>query len=325
MNYTIQKGDTLSKIASANGTSVSNLLALNPNITDANKIFSGQSLVISGSTPTTGKATSVTTGTTASTGDIYDQQLAQLKANQEQQNTWLAESKKIQEQNVAAQQEAAIANINKQKTEADTTLAKQKTGAYVDYMKAINPYGITRENAVSQGLGNAGYSETAMANLFNTFQTTVTAAVESTKKIKSDFDTQINQAILEANSQLAEIAVNNYEQQMTNMWNAYQTQLDIVNNQVSYNQWQTEFNYQKEQDKRSNARKSSSSSSSGSLSDNTTQSAKYGIVAAALKSQQIPLLTGKNKTKAVESIINKAYSNGDITLDEANTLYEQYK
>ena len=40
--YVVQKGDTLSKIAKTYGTTVSNLMALNPQITDANKISIGQ-------------------------------------------------------------------------------------------------------------------------------------------------------------------------------------------------------------------------------------------------------------------------------------------
>ena len=41
-NYTVQSGDTLSKIAKRYGTTVSNIMALNPQIKDANKISVGQ-------------------------------------------------------------------------------------------------------------------------------------------------------------------------------------------------------------------------------------------------------------------------------------------
>jgi LysM repeat protein len=46
-NYQIQAGDTLGALAQANNTTVANLQALNPNITDPNKIYAGQNLVIS--------------------------------------------------------------------------------------------------------------------------------------------------------------------------------------------------------------------------------------------------------------------------------------
>jgi LysM repeat protein len=42
--YTIQAGDTLSKLAQTYGTTVGALMSLNPQITDANKIYTGQKL-----------------------------------------------------------------------------------------------------------------------------------------------------------------------------------------------------------------------------------------------------------------------------------------
>lgn len=45
-SYHIQQGDTLSEIALANNTSIDNLLALNPQITDANMIYAGDNILI---------------------------------------------------------------------------------------------------------------------------------------------------------------------------------------------------------------------------------------------------------------------------------------
>ena len=50
--YQIKSGDTLSKIAAANGTTVAALMSANPNITNANKIQSGASLTIPGASST---------------------------------------------------------------------------------------------------------------------------------------------------------------------------------------------------------------------------------------------------------------------------------
>jgi LysM repeat protein len=44
--YTIKKGDTLSKIATANGITIEELLAANPSIKDPNKIGLGQQIII---------------------------------------------------------------------------------------------------------------------------------------------------------------------------------------------------------------------------------------------------------------------------------------
>ena len=44
--YTIKRGDTLSTIAARFGTSVSNLMALNPQIKNANLIYEGHTIRI---------------------------------------------------------------------------------------------------------------------------------------------------------------------------------------------------------------------------------------------------------------------------------------
>ena len=45
-NYTIQYGDTLSQLARDNGTTVDEIMRLNPYITNANRIYSGKNLVL---------------------------------------------------------------------------------------------------------------------------------------------------------------------------------------------------------------------------------------------------------------------------------------
>lgn len=53
VTYTVKKGDTLSKIAKAYGTTVNAIAKLNPDIKDVNKIYIGQKIVISGEAATT--------------------------------------------------------------------------------------------------------------------------------------------------------------------------------------------------------------------------------------------------------------------------------
>ena len=56
--YTVKRGDTLSAIASKYNTTVSAIMKLNPSIKDANKIYQGQVIVISGTANTPAKNTS---------------------------------------------------------------------------------------------------------------------------------------------------------------------------------------------------------------------------------------------------------------------------
>ena len=79
MAYTIQEGDTLSKIATQQGITVSELQKLNPNITDPNKIYAGQSLNLA--TPTTGNIPIA--GST--TGATYNSGTGQINLPQQEQ------------------------------------------------------------------------------------------------------------------------------------------------------------------------------------------------------------------------------------------------
>lgn len=51
-NYAVRQGDTLGAIASRSGMTVQEIMRLNPNITDPNRIFAGQNITLKGATPT---------------------------------------------------------------------------------------------------------------------------------------------------------------------------------------------------------------------------------------------------------------------------------
>ncbi|KGB50189.1 muramidase [Leuconostoc mesenteroides P45] len=65
-SYTVKSGDTLNKIAAANGTTVANLVAAN-NISNANVITVGQTLKLSASSASTSSSSTSTTQSSSST------------------------------------------------------------------------------------------------------------------------------------------------------------------------------------------------------------------------------------------------------------------
>lgn len=72
--YTVQRGDYLLKIADYCGLSAASILSLNPEIKNANLLFTGQVLRLTGAAPasSTTTTTTTTTGTTTSScGDTY--------------------------------------------------------------------------------------------------------------------------------------------------------------------------------------------------------------------------------------------------------------
>lgn len=173
--------------------------------------------------------------------------------NLQQQNDMLAQQSAIQKEQSQANTNQTINEINQQREYANKDFNKEARGAYQDYQKVVNPYGVQAEKMASNGLGNAGYSETSKLNAYNTYQNRYATARESADRLQQDFNNQITQARLSGNKELAEIALNELQTKMTNLWNQLNLDTTLAQNKVSYNQWLDEFNYNKQQDEIANA------------------------------------------------------------------------
>lgn len=173
--------------------------------------------------------------------------------NINQQNKWLDESENIQKDQINANTKQTLAEIERQRGYTQQDFNKEARGAYQDYQKLINPYGVQAENMFSNGLGNSGYSETSKLNAYNTYQNRYTTAKESTDRLMEDFNNQMTQAQLEGNREMAQVALNKLNTQMTNLWQQMNFDTDLAGKKVNYNQWLDEFNYQKQQDEIANA------------------------------------------------------------------------
>lgn len=173
--------------------------------------------------------------------------------NLQQQNDMLAQQSAIQKEQSQANTNQTINEINQQREYANKDFNKEARGAYQDYQKVVNPYGVQAEKMASNGLGNAGYSETSKLNAYNTYQNRYATARESADRLQQDFNNQITQARLSGNKELAEIALNELQTKMTNLWNQLNLDTSLAQNKVSYNQWLDEFNYNKQQDEIANA------------------------------------------------------------------------
>src|SRR3990167_9971089 len=69
--YTIKSGDTLSQIAAKQGTTVTKLMAANPQIKDPNKIYAGASLTVPTTTTTKTTTPTVTPVVTTPKTPVY--------------------------------------------------------------------------------------------------------------------------------------------------------------------------------------------------------------------------------------------------------------
>lgn len=181
-------------------------------------------------------------------------ELEQKYANNiNQQNDLLNQQSNIQTEQSKANTEQVLNEIEQQRKYAQQDFNKEARGAYQDYKKLTNPYGVQAENIFSNGLGNSGYSETSKLNAYNTYQNRYATARESTDRLMEDFNNQITQAKLSGNKELAEIALNKLQTQMDNLWNQLSFDTTLTSNKVNYDQWLKQFEYQKQQDEIANA------------------------------------------------------------------------
>ena len=273
--YTIQKGDNLSSIAQRNGTTVNDLLQLNPGIKNPNMIYAGSQLNLTApqsqapvqpqpqvqaqpvqqpmqapvQTPV--QQPMQTSQAQPSYITQYEEQLAQIQQNQQQQDLWFEEQRRIQEGDINRNVEYQTGLINQQKERADQELTKEGIASQVDYMKSLNPYGVDREQQIQMGLGNTGYSESTRTQHYNTMQNRVSSAINTTSQIKADFDNKITEARLSGDRDKAQLALEEYNQKINSMWKRLELETGIKDRMEDTRRWEDEFAYQKQSNEES--------------------------------------------------------------------------
>lgn len=201
-NYTVQSGDTLSKIASKYGTDVNTLMGLNPGIKNANMIYSGSSLNVSApqvaqvaqvaqsvqSPMVTPTLQNVPTTPTLSANDYatqdanaYRQTLAGLITGQQTADDTTNKAIEMRKQQAATTLEAGKVGI--QQTGEDN--ARQ---AYINKMMAEKSLGQELSQA---GLNTTGTVGTAYSNLVNSYGENVNTINSDMSKAKANVDTTI--------------------------------------------------------------------------------------------------------------------------------------
>lgn len=140
----------------------------------------------------------VTYGNMINSSDKYYQQ--QIDAVQQYADKQSA----LQQQ----QTDFAIEKIEQQKEQTQKDYIKEQSGAYVDWQKQSNPYGADAEKKAAAGLTNSGYSESSLVSMYNTYQNRVAVARDVVNRAYLDYENQMNEARLQNNSILAEIAYN---------------------------------------------------------------------------------------------------------------------
>ena len=130
----------------------------------------------------------------------------------------------------------AIEKIEQQKQQAEKDYTKEQKGAYTDYQKQINDYGVNAEQQAVQGLSNSGYSESSRVSMYNTYQNRVATARDSFNRSILNYDNGIKDAQLQNNSALAEIAYNALKSQLELGLQGFQYKNSLLESQLNAQQ-----------------------------------------------------------------------------------------
>ena len=126
------------------------------------------------------------------------------------------------------QTDFTIDKIEQQKEQAKKDYTKEQSGAYADWQKQSNPYGVRAEQIADQGLQQSGYSESSQVSMYNTYQNRVATAREAYQRALLNYNNSITEARLQNNSNLAEIAYNSLQKQLELALEGFQNKNTLV-------------------------------------------------------------------------------------------------
>lgn len=164
----------------------------------------------------------------AQTSQNYDTMINDSNQYYQKQIDAAQDYAKQQSELQQAQTNFQIEQINQQKDKTEKDYIREQKGAYTDYQKETNKYGVNAEQMASSGLSNTGYSESSKTSMYNTYQNRVASARETYNQAVMNFNNQIQQATLSNNETLAEIAYNAMQNQLKLSQQAFEYKNTLV-------------------------------------------------------------------------------------------------
>lgn len=166
-----------------------------------------------------------------------DQKFGEMVSNSDQYyNQQIEASKENAAQQQQLQQEKTdfeIQQIEQQKETAQQSYTKEQSGAYADWQKQSNRYGVNAEQMAAAGLSRTGFSESAQVSMYNTYQNRVATARSAFSQAVTNYDNAMTNARLQNNALLAEIAAAALKEQAELSLQAFQYKNSLLLQQES--------------------------------------------------------------------------------------------
>lgn len=141
---------------------------------------------------------------------LIDQSDAFYQNQIEASKQWEEQQKQLQQQ----QTDFALQQIEQQKEQERKDYIKEQSGAYVDWQKQSNQYGVNAEKIAAGGMTNTGFAESSQVSMYNTYQNRVAMARESFRGIIQDYNNAMTQAQMQNNAALAQIAYESMQKRL---------------------------------------------------------------------------------------------------------------
>ena len=126
-----------------------------------------------------------------------------------------------------------IEKIEQDKERANKDYIKEQSGAYADWQKESNKYGVQAEQKAAAGLYGTGYSESSQVAMYNTYQNRVATARETYQQAILNYDNSIKEARLQNNSILAQIAYNTLQTTLQLGLEGFQYQNQLITDKLN--------------------------------------------------------------------------------------------
>lgn len=172
----------------------------------------------------------------AENNSLYEGLINQAGELKNEQNQYLAEQERIQNENLDKQLNYQTDIINQQKGEAAKNKRVEENKALNDYQAYINPYGLQNERLYGAGLGRTGVSETSKLGAYSSMQNRVATGAAAYQKAIQQYDNEINAAILNNDVQKAENALNKLKLQLQNNQDYYSSVSSLSQNKLKNSQ-----------------------------------------------------------------------------------------
>ena len=180
--------------------------------------------------------------------NTYNNMIAQNDKYYNDMTTAAENYGKQQAQIQQANTDFAIEQINQQKDQANKDYIREQKGAYADWQKESNQYGVNAEQLATAGLSRTGYSESSQVSMYNTYQNRLGQARDTYQRAVLDYDNGIKEAQLTNNAKLAEIAYQTLQAKLELGLNKFNSKNQLLQQRLAAQQGVNDTYYGRWQD-----------------------------------------------------------------------------